>query len=615
MPEEFDQSAIRNIAIIAHVDHGKTTLVDALLRQSHSIREKADAAITERLMDSNDLEREKGITIFSKNASIHYKDHKINIVDTPGHADFGGEVERIMKMVDGCLLLVDAREGPMPQTRFVLRNALRHGHRVIVVINKIDRKDARIQEVLNQTFDLFLELGATDEQAEFPVVYASAVLGKAGLEPDLNEMETIYPLLDTILATLPSPEGDRSMPLQMLTISLAYDEYRGKLAIGKVLNGSIQRNQFIAHIDRSGAMKRLKIADIYTFEGMSRAQAERVYAGDIVAIAGLPDAHIGETVADPDNPIPLPTIEVEEPTVKMIFGVNTSPFAGEEGQYCTSRNLRDRLWRELDTDVALRVSETDTADRFEVAGRGELHLAILIEKMRREGYEMEVSRPQVIFKEIDGRKCEPMEAVYVEVPEECAGSVIEKMGARCGQLINMQTDGGMTTFEYSIPTRGLIGYRSELVTDTRGRGVMHSLPTGYEPFQGDMKSSPIGFLVASDTGVSAAYGLNNAETRGILFIGPQVKVYEGMIVGLNSRPEDLDVNVAKVKHLTNHRSSTAEAGIRLTPPRILSLEQSIEIIGDDDLVEVTPKSLRLRKALLDGKLRMRARSRTAAVRA
>jgi GTP-binding protein len=605
---------LRNVAIIAHVDHGKTTLVDALLRQSHAIREKADAAITERLMDSNDLEREKGITIFSKNAAIHYRDHKVNIVDTPGHADFGGEVERIMKMVDGCLLLVDAREGPMPQTRFVLRKALQHGHRIIVVVNKVDRKDARVQEVLNQTFDLFLELGATDEQAEFPVVYASAVLGKAGLEPDLDKMDSVYPLIDAILENLPAPIGDPEQPLQMLTISLAYDEYRGKLAIGKVQNGSIQRGQMITHINREGVQKKIRIADLYAFEGMGRAPAERVFAGDIAAVAGLPDAHIGETIADPDQAVALPTIEVEEPTVKMIFGVNTSPFAGEEGQYCTSRNLRDRLFRELDTDVALRVTETESADRFEVSGRGELHLAILIEKMRREGYEMEVSRPQVIFKQIDGRKCEPMEAVYVEVPDEYAGTVIEKMGARCGQLIDMRAEGGTTTFEYSIPTRGLIGYRSELVTDTRGRGIMNSLPIGYEPYQGDMKSSVIGFLVASETGVSSPYGLNNAETRGILFIGSQVKIYEGMIVGLNARPEDLDVNVAKVKHLTNHRSSTAEAGIRLTPPRILSLEQSIEIIGDDDLVEVTPKSLRLRKATLDGKLRMRARSR-AAVRA
>ena len=612
MTQILPQTHLRNLAIIAHVDHGKTTLVDALLRQSHSIREKADAVITERLMDSNDLEREKGITIFSKNAAIHYRDHKINIVDTPGHADFGGEVERIMKMVGGCLLLVDAREGPMPQTRFVLKKALLHGHRIIVVINKVDRKDARIQEVLNSTFDLFLELGATDEQADFPVIYASAVQGKAARHPDLGAMESINPLLDTIIETLPAPDGDREQPLQMLTLNLAHDEYRGKLAIGKIQNGSIRKGQMVAHIDREGVLKKVRIADVYVFEGMARAAVEQADAGDIVAVGGLSDAHIGETLADPDNPVALPTLQVEEPTVKMIFAVNTSPFAGEEGQYCTSRNLRDRLFREMDTDVALRVSDTDSAEAFEVAGRGELHLAILIEKMRREGYEMQVSRPQVIFKEIDGRRCEPMEAVYIEAPEDYAGTVIEKMSNRAGELIDMRTESGLTTFEFSIPTRGLIGFRTEFVTDTRGRGLMNSLTTGYEPYTGDLKSYVRGFLVASEGGVSTSYGLANAEARGVLFIGPQVKIYEGMIVGLNARPEDLDVNVAKVKNLTNHRSSTGEVGIRLTPPRLVSLEQAIEIIGDDDYVEVTPKSLRLRKSVLDGKLRMRARSRAAA---
>ncbi|MBW3622476.1 MAG: translational GTPase TypA [Armatimonadetes bacterium] len=606
------QDTLRNIAIIAHVDHGKTTLVDALLRQSNSIREKADAVITERLMDSNDLEREKGITIFSKNAAIHYRDHKINIVDTPGHADFGGEVERIMKMVDGCLLLVDAREGPMPQTRFVLKKALEHGHRIIVVVNKVDRKDARVQEVLNETFDLFLELGASDEQAEFPTIYASAVLGKAGTHPDLDAMTDISPLIDTIIESVPAPTGDREQPLQLLTLSLAYDEYRGKLAIGKITNGTLSKGQMVTQIDREGVQKKVRVADVYAYEGMGRAPVETAYAGDIVAIGGLPDVHIGETIADPNAPVALPIVHIEEPTVKMIFAVNTSPFAGLEGPYCTSRNLRDRLYRELETDVALRVNDTESADAFEVSGRGELHLAILIEKMRREGYEMQVSRPQVIYKMIDGKRHEPMEAVYIEVPDEYAGAVMENMSGRLGTLIDMRSESGLTTFEFSIPTRGLIGFRHEFVTDTRGRGIMNSMTTGYEPYQGDIRSASRGFLVAHEAGTSNPYGLNNAESRGVLFIGPQVKVYEGMIVGVNARPEDLDVNIAKMKHLTNHRSSTAEAGIRLTPPRNLSLEQSIEILGDDELLEVTPKSLRLRKAILDGKLRQRAKSRAAA---
>ncbi len=599
---------LRNIAIIAHVDHGKTTLVDALLRQSHSIREKSDAVITERLMDTNDLEREKGITIFSKNAAIQYRDHKINIVDTPGHADFGGEVERIMKMVDGCLLLVDAREGPMPQTRFVLKKALEHGHRIIVVVNKVDRKDARVQDVVNETFDLFVELGATDEQADFLVLYASAVQGKAGLTPDLAAMTDVHPLLDAILERMPAPLGDPAQPLQMLTLSLAYDEYRGRLAIGKVQNGVLEKGQSVVHINREGVERRVRISDLYNFAGLGRTPADRVEAGDIAAIGGLPDVHIGETIADPLSPVALPTIQIEEPTVKMVFAVNTSPLAGLEGQFCTSRNLRERLFRELETDVALRLADTDSADAIEVAGRGELHLAILIEKMRREGYEMQVSRPQVIFRTIDGRRHEPMEAVYLEVPDEYSGTVMENMSARFGELMDMRAEHGITRFEFSIPTRGLIGFRSEFVTDTRGRGLMNSMTTGYEPYQGDMKSTKRGFLVASESGMSTSYGLSNAEVRGILYIGPTVKVYEGMIVGLNARPEDLDVNVAKLKHLTNHRAASAEVSIRLTPPRLLSLEQSIETIGDDDLVEVTPKSMRLRKAILDNKLRMRARS-------
>jgi len=593
---------IRNIAIIAHVDHGKTTLVDALLKQSHSLKRNVSGDL---IMDSNELERERGITIFSKNASVEYGDTKINIVDTPGHADFGGEVERIMRLVDGALLLVDAKEGPMPQTKFVLRKAIQAGHKVIVVINKIDKADARPGWVLDKTFDLFVELGASDEQADFPVIYAAGAQGKAGTEPDLAKMTDIKPVFEAVLEHIAPARAEAGQPLQMLTVNLAYDNFKGKMAIGRIYSGSIRRGQEVVHINRKGEQKRAKISAVMTFIGLDRVDVEEVYAGDIAAIAGIPDVSIGETIADPARPAALPIIEVEEATVKMTIGINTSPFAGQEGKYTTSRNIKERLEREIETDVALRV--VPKGDKWEVSGRGELHLSILIEKMRREGFELEVSKPQVIFKEVAGELLEPMEQVFIDVPEEFSGVVIEKMGRRRGEMRDMKIDNKNASMEFVIPTRGLIGYRAELMTDAKGLGIMNSLFLGFQPFKGDFDANPHGSLIAFENGVSCAYGLGNAQERGQMFIDPGVRVYEGMIVGQNAKAVDLEVNVCKEKKLSNMRSKGDGEALRLDVPRPMALEDALEYIGDDELVEVTPKSIRLRKSVLSAIERKRQR--------
>jgi len=588
---------IRNIGIIAHVDHGKTTLVDSLLKQSAGFAMKSGEA-GDLIMDSNELERERGITIFSKNAAVIFRDTKINIVDTPGHADFGGEVERIMRMVDGVLLVVDAKEGPMPQTKFVLRKAIEAGHRAIVVINKIDKPDARIEWVVDKTFDLFVELGASDSQADFTILYASAKQGKAGLNPNLAGMTNIIPLFETILEVIPPPAIDASAPLQMLTVNLAYDNFKGKIAVGRLYSGTLRKGMEVAHINRDGVTKRVKLSAVMTFSGLNRAEVDEAEAGDIVAVAGISDISIGETIADPEHAVALPTIAIEEPTVKMTFGVNTSPFAGTEGTRSTSRNLAERLERELETDVALRVTATDSADRWTVAGRGELHLSILIEKMRREGFELQASRPQVIFKEENGRRLEPIEHLSIECPEEFSGSVIQKMGIRRGEMKDMRVEGKTAYLEFEIPTRGLIGYRNEFMTDTKGLGIMNSLFSGYEEFRGEFDASPHGSLVAFEAGISTTYGLVAAQERGQLFIGPNVKVYEGMVVGQNAKAEDIPVNVCKEKRLSNMRSKGDGVAEALDVPREMGLEAALEYIGDDELVEVTPENIRVRKAAL-----------------
>ncbi|MBI2278523.1 MAG: translational GTPase TypA [Candidatus Brennerbacteria bacterium] len=589
---------LRNIAIIAHVDHGKTTLVDALLKQSDRFRLKADAA-QELIMDSNELERERGITIFSKNASIRHGDVKINIVDTPGHADFGGEVERIMRMVDGVLLLVDAKEGPMPQTKFVLRKAIEAGHKVIVVINKIDKPAARPAWVLNATYDLFFELGASEAQVEFPVIYASAVMGKAGTSPDLAAMKDVTCIFDTIVSYVPAPEARPQDPLQMLTVNLAYDNYKGKLAVGRLYAGVLKKGMTVAHINRAGETARTTVSGVMLFEGLNRVDADEAQAGEIVAVAGIPDISIGETIADAENPVALPTIHIDEPTIKMTFSVNTSPFRGKEGEYTTSRNLKERLARELETDVALKVNPTDSADRWVVAGRGELHLAILVEKMRREGFELEVSKPQVIFKEVDGKKMEPMELVSVEVPNEYAGTVIEMMGKRSGAMREMKVDGPTTLMDFAIPTRGLIGSRGEFLTNTKGLGIMNSIFMGYEGYKGEIRSESRGSIVSTATGISNSFGLIIAQGRGKLFIDPGAPVYEGMVVGQNAKSGDVVVNVCKAKELTNFRSKNEGMTETLDVPLELSLEDSLAYIGDDEMVEITPKSIRIRKIYLD----------------
>ncbi len=599
-------SDFRNIAIIAHVDHGKTTLVDALLKQTHTFRD-ADAMGT-TIMDSNELERERGITIFSKNASVVWKNIKINIVDTPGHADFGGEVERVMNLVDGCLLLVDAKEGPMPQTKFVLKKALEAGHKIILVINKIDKKDARVSWVLNKTFDLFIDLGATDAQAHFPVVYASAINGVAGLEPDLEVMKDITPLLDKVVEYIPSPTGDATAPLQISVVNIFYDNYKGRIAVGRVVNGTVTQGQRIKHVDQLGNEHVEKMNALQIYEGLERKDVESVKAGEIVAIAGIPNVQIGESLIDLENGRPLPLMKIEEPTVKMTFGANTSPFAGNEGEYSTARHLMERLDRELLNDVALRVEKGEGDSQFIVSGRGELHLAILIEKMRREGYELQVSRPQVIFKEENGMMMEPFEAVSIECPEAFTGTVIEKMGKRRGEMKDMNVENGQAFLEFEIPTRGLIGYRSEFITDTKGHGILNTLLLGYrEKIAGEIVGNEHGSMISMESGVTMGYALTNLQDRGTLFVGPGVNVYVGMIIGQNSRNEDMEVNPCKEKKLSNMRSKGDGASVQMETPRDMTLELSLEYLGNDELLEVTPQSLRMRKTLLDATQRRRQR--------
>ena len=594
--KSMQRNDIRNIAIIAHVDHGKTTLVDAMLRQSHIFRDNQQVA--ERVMDSNDLERERGITIMSKNTAVTYKGVKINIVDTPGHADFGGEVERVMNLVDGVLLLVDAMDGPMPQTRFVLRKALQAGHRAIVVVNKVDRPNARPNHVINETFDLFVDLGANDEQAEFATIYTNAITGQAGRSP-LKLYDTLEPLFEAILDKLPPPEVKPDEPMQLLVTNTIHDPYKGKILIGRLLRGAIKRGQAAAHIDRNGVLKPAKINQLFVFQGLERIEVEQAEAGDIIALAGIGDAGIGDTIADADFPEALPTIAVEEPTVRMTFSINNSPFAGREGTHVTSRKLRERLYNELERDVALRVADTETNDAFSVSGRGELHLTILIETMRREGYEFQVSRPEVIFKEVDGQKLEPIEQVEIEVSEQYQGTVIELMGARRGIMRDMSyREDGTIHMVFHVPTRGLLGFRQTFLTATRGEGIVNSLFMGYEPLAGELNTRTNGSLIASESGTATTFGLYGAQERGQLFITPGTDVYEGMVVGQHIRNRDLEVNVCRKKHLTNMRSSGADEALRLEPPRVLSLDDAIEYIGDDELVEVTPKSFRLRKKLL-----------------
>ena len=586
---------LRNIAIIAHVDHGKTTLVDSLLKQSET--SNVNNMVGETIMDSNPLERERGITILAKNAAINFHGTKINIVDTPGHADFGGEVERIMNLVDGCLLLVDAKEGPMPQTRFVLKKALEAGHRIILVINKIDKPDARPDWVLDQTFDLFVTLGANDRQTDFPVIYASAKQGKAGLEPNLETMTNVHPLFETVIKEIPAPASDTQGSLQVSVANVSYDNYKGKTALGRVVRGTFKPGQ-VAWINRDGKQAPAKITSVMVFDGMKKVEVSEAPAGEIVAFSGVEGINIGETIADPQNPEALPVMKIEEPTVKMTFGVNTSPFAGQEGQFTTTRNIKERLDRELQNDVALKVEPGTSAENFIVSGRGELHLSILIENMRREGFEMQVSRPQVIFKEIDGQKQEPFEEVTLEVPEGYSGTVIQKLGTRKGEMKDMRVENGVTTLEFVIPTRGLIGFRNEFMMDTRGQGIINSLFLGYRPYVGELGSTNHGSLISFETGESNTYGLQAAQERGQLFIGPGVAVYEGMVIGQNAKPEDLMVNVCKEKKLSNMRSKGDGVAVGLDTPRTMTLEESLEYVGDDELVEVTPKSIRIRKTFL-----------------
>ena len=589
-------NSIRNIAIIAHVDHGKTTLVDALLHQSKTQLSKDDVGHV-CIMDSNELERERGITIFSKNASVQYGDTKINIIDTPGHADFGGEVERVLNMADGCLLLVDAKEGPMPQTRFVLKKALEMGHKIIVVINKIDKEGARPEAALEETFELFLELGAGDHSLNFPVIYASGREGKAGPGPDLSKMENINPVFDAIIEHVPSPIAEIEKPLQMLVTSIAADNFKGRIAIGRIHSGVIKAGQEITHIDRHGQKKKYKIISLMTFFGLNRVEAIETKAGDIVAIAGIPDVTIGETITDPENPEALPLISVEEPTVKMNFMVNDSPFAGEDGQFLTTRQIRERLFKELETDVSLRVEETNKGNWI-VSGRGELHLAILIERMRREGYEFQVSRPQVITREINGQIMTPYEKVFIEVPEKYQGAVMQRLGSRKGELKEMRNNGGIIFLEFIIPTRGLFGYRSEFLTDTKGLGIINTIFFQYMPDPGDWKEGDNGSLVACETGPTNLYGLRNVQGRGVLFFGPGIEIYEGQVVGQNSRSEDIRVNVCKTKQLSNMRSKGEGNTEHFNTPKTMGLEDALEHIGDDELVEITPKNVRIRKVYL-----------------
>ena len=597
------QENIRNIAIIAHVDHGKTTLVDEMLKQGGIYRE--NQATTERVMDSGDLERERGITILAKNTSIYYKDTKINIVDTPGHADFGGEVERILKMVNGVILLVDAAEGPMPQTRFVLQKALELGHKVIVAVNKVDKPDARIHEVMDEVLELLLDLNATDEQFNSPTVFCSGRQGTASYGPD-EPGENLIPLFETIVNYIPAPQGDEAAPLQLLVSSIDYNEYVGRIAVGRVERGTIQVNQEVVICDYHNPewKQKGKVVALYAFDGLGKAPIQKASAGEIVALSGMADITIGRTLCAPDCIEPLPFVKISEPTIEMTFAVNDSPFAGKEGKYVTSRNLRDRLDKELMKDVSLRVTEQGT-DAFNVAGRGEMHLSILMETMRREGFEFSVSTPRVLTKVIDGKTCEPIERMVADVPEECMGAVIEKMGRRKGDLLSMTPMGNRYRLEFSVPSRGLFGYRNEFLTDTRGEGIMSSVLESYAPMKGEIERRLTGSLVAFESGEAVTYGLAAAQERGTLLIGPGVPVYAGMVIGICSRNEDMTVNVCKKKQLTNMRASGSDEALRLTTPRVFSLEQCLEFLADDELLECTPKSLRIRKRELDHSIRMR----------
>ncbi|AGL03345.1 translational GTPase TypA [Desulfoscipio gibsoniae] len=592
----MNKNLIRNLAIIAHVDHGKTTLVDGMLKQSGIFHEKQ--VVEERVMDRNDLERERGITIMAKNTAVQYSQYKLNIVDTPGHADFGGEVERIVQMVDGVLLLVDAFEGPMPQTRFVLRKALEAGLAPIVVINKIDRLHARPKEVVDEVLDLFIELEASDAQLEFPVIYTNARTGTATLEPDTPGTD-LKPLFDMIVENIPAPAGDPQAPLQLGVTLIDYDPYLGRQAIGRIHNGIIQVKEEVAVLKAGGETQRQRVTGLFVFSGLKKIPVEKATTGDIVVVTGLLDINVGNTIADLENPVPLSFVSIDEPTMAVAFHVNKSPFAGQEGTYVTSRKLGERLFRELESDVSLRVAGTDTPDTFLVSGRGELHLSILIENLRREGYEFEISRPQVVERVIDGVRSEPVEELTLEIPEEYVGIVMERLGSRKSELINMQHKGdGLVRLVFHIPTRGLFGYRSEFMTDTKGLGIIHHAFHHYAPYQGDINTRSRGSLVAFENGDSTTYGLENAQERGELFVGPGVPVYRGMVVGEHSRPGDLVINVCKKKQLSNMRSSTSEISAKLTPPRPMSLEQCMEFIADDELLEVTPKSLRMRKQSL-----------------
>ena len=598
---------IRNIAIIAHVDHGKTTLVDQLLKQSGVFR--ANQEVEERVMDSNDIERERGITILSKNTAVFYKGVKINIIDTPGHADFGGEVERVLKMVDGVVLVVDAFEGPMPQTKFVLQKALDLDLRVIVCINKIDRPEARPEAVIDETLELFMDLDASDEQLDCPFVYASARAGFAKKELDDPEVD-MSPLFETIINYIPEPEGDPEAETQVLISTIDYNEFVGRIGIGKIDSGSLKLNQdcvIVNHHDPD-KMKKVKIGKLYVFDGLKRVEVQNATIGEIVAISGIPDIHIGDTLCSPEKPEAIPFQKISEPTISMNFMVNDSPLAGQEGKFITSRHLRDRLFRELNTDVSLRVVETESADCFKVSGRGELHLSVLIENMRREGFEFAVSKAEVIYKYDErNRKLEPMELAYVDVPDEFTGAVIQKLTSRKGELQGMSpTNGGYTRLEFSIPSRGLIGYRGEFMTDTKGNGILNTSFDGYAPFKGELSYRKTGSLIAFEAGESITYGLFNAQERGTLFIGPGVKVYSGMIVGQSPKAEDIEINVCKTKKLTNTRSSSADEALKLVPPKIMSLEQCLDFIDTDELLEITPTSLRIRKKILDPTLRKRA---------
>ena len=602
----MERKDIRNIAIIAHVDHGKTTLVDAMLKQSHVFR--SNEKVEERVMDSGDIERERGITILSKNTSVMHEGVKINIVDTPGHADFGGEVERVLNMVDGVLLLVDAFEGPMPQTKYVLRKALEQKLKPIVVINKIDKPGARVAEVEDEVLELFMELDATDEQLDFPVVYANGRDGIAKYSMD-DDSDNLEPLFKTIIKYCPCPKGDAEGPLQFMVTTLDYDDYVGKIAIGRIVRGKMHPNQNVVVTDGEGQRK-AKIGRVYTYEGLKRVEQDEAAMGEIACIVGIPDLKIGETVTDPQNPEALPKINIDEPTLSMIFYVNDSPFAGQEGEYVTSRHLRDRLFREVQTNVSLRVEETDSADAFKVSGRGELHIAVLIEEMRRQGYELQIGKPSVITKEINGQKCEPLEALTIDVPPEFMGAVMEKLGTRKAEMVNMTDISGYTRLEFIIPARGLIGFRSEFLTATKGNGIMYHVFHGYAPWKGEIPGRTRGSLVAFESGTTTGYGIFNLQDRGTMVIKPGEEIYLGQVVGESNRDVDIDVNPCKKKHLTNTRSSASDEALRLTPPQEMGLEKSLEWINDDELVEVTPKSIRIRKAILDKHDRKKAMRRS-----